>query len=318
MSFWSAVMVERCLSSQLLSGLLTWRNPHGTEENWYFEPPRGTVFNSPVEVAARVVIHAAKVLTAEAGIATLTVMAATETVAYSALGLVSLTFYFYNDRPAITFYKLLQSSSFTILWGSADALIFNIFFYNIFTHESLARFYINDFLVINPLYRHADQVYIADLRANNQRAQHPMLRSVHREGMSLREKIAAGAAFLKNEIFARESNDTRNLCKECDPEIYQYILAKAISLYAIGAKRNETVPRFFKNDTQDAIQIMRTDFPDGPITQDVLNALTDPARFEAGVQNPEATEAFTRLRNIGSMELQNSLFITRCWQAAIA
>lgn len=315
-------MVERCISGHALSALLAWRNPHGTEENWYFNPAQeqGSIFTSNFNLVMRgFIIPTAKVLTAEVGIAVLAVAATTEMVAWGSLTLVSSLFYFYSSQPCKMFYKTFQSSCFTTVWAAADAVYFNLLYQNVITNESIARFYVKESIGLPFVYREEDRFELS-IWQHNSRVQsnghHPMLNSVTREAESLRETILKGSDFLTQEVLKDASENTRTLCRDSDWEIYPFILTRAVAIYAIGDKRNEPVPHFFREDTQEAIQMIRVDMPDGALTQDLMHILRSPEDFNAGTQNPDAQRALTRLRTTGSLELQDSIFMKRCWGVA--
>jgi hypothetical protein len=104
--------------------LVAWRNPQGREEVWMRQP------QTFPGLARRCIC--------EIGFGAVVVTAVVESIAYGAISLLTLTVYPLTDRPFEYAVKLLQSSSFTILWALAD-MIFNWFFYNLMTHESFAR-----------------------------------------------------------------------------------------------------------------------------------------------------------------------------------
>ena len=137
----------RCLSSHLTTELLTFRNPHGGEENWL----NG---NQPIETD---IIFMARVFTTEIGVALLCVTATVESVAYLILmvggGLamvLSLPLSYIDERPfrlCQTFAErsrdLIKSSGFTVFWNFGNMLVFNIFYTNVFTQEAFARYSID-------------------------------------------------------------------------------------------------------------------------------------------------------------------------------
>lgn len=123
----------RCISSQLTTRLLTFRNPQGREENWILgNESRGYL---PAFVG--------KVITTEIGTALLCVTASVESVAYLILIVGSFPLKLVSDRPLNFSAKLLSSSSFTLVWNLGNITVFNFFCVNAFTHESFARFSID-------------------------------------------------------------------------------------------------------------------------------------------------------------------------------
>lgn len=334
-------MLEKCLSSHLMTHLLTWRNPQGSEENWYHAGEGRELFTANA-------VNVAKAIAAEAGIVVLGVAAATETVAFTALSLVSFTFLIYTDRPLKTFIRALQSSSFTVLWCCADAGFSNLFFKNVFTEESIVRFYTQEAFGTNFFYRSIDRVRISELRPLNPRVEpepepapipvpvrpapapaprpaprpeirrepDPILMPIYRERLQVRDRRGQGADLLR-EIARGQSPETRDLCREFDPEAFLFMLTKAVYVYACGSRRNDIIPNFFKEDTIVNIQILRADFFNG-MPQDVINALESPQSFERGVESDASKAAFRRLRFAAAEELQHGFLITGCWQQAFA
>ena len=120
----------RCWSSGFTTALLQWRNPQGSEENWM---GRSAVCDSYFK-------HTVKVLTTEAGVAILTVTSAVETVAYGVGFFCSIPFIKLDKRPLDYFAERASSSGFTFVWNIGNLTVFNFFYPNIFTNESLARY----------------------------------------------------------------------------------------------------------------------------------------------------------------------------------
>lgn len=146
--------VTRCASSHLMTGLLAWRNPQGTEGN------QNLILNHGIENGWK---HAGKVISTEIGLCLLTITSTVETVAYAALALASLILYPFTDKPCAFFAKLLQSSSFTIIWGLADAILYNLTSVNVMTHESYTRLWVARFTPIpTVIFRSDDELYLND------------------------------------------------------------------------------------------------------------------------------------------------------------
>ena len=318
--------VTRCISSQLMTHLLTWRNPQGSEEQWFtgVHPPE--IENG--------LTHVGKVLSTEIGLCLLVTAAAVETVAYASLAILSLALYPVTDEPHLFFYKLLDSSSFTILWGVADALIYNLFFINVLTNESMARYWVNMFnptpvvfRIANQFYalqlevfRAEDRLYVHDwmLQHTQQAHPHAMLAPILNEGQAVQNAITQGAAFLKEDVLANAPSETLELFRECDLSIYMFILSKAVYMYAAGSKNTEeTIPDFFKPSTRALITAWRSEHKSAEILKALEQLIADPTQFETVPQDADVQAAFNQLRNIASEELQGGLLATRCWSAAI-
>lgn len=123
-----ALLPVRSIASRLMTILTTWRNMDGKEANWQDEGmPYWKSERSSIE-------HYAKAVLAEHCLPVITTIAVVETVVYSIFSL------FGSSHS----YKLLQSSSFTILWSLAD-LFYNHCYTNILTDESKAQSFASNY-----------------------------------------------------------------------------------------------------------------------------------------------------------------------------
>lgn len=302
----------KCISSHLMTSLLAWRNPQGPEEEWIGH-------HQGVDNRWK---HVGKVLSTEIGLCLLATASIVETVAYAALTLASLILYPITDRPCVFFTRLLQSSSFTIIWGIANALFYNPVFVNVMTRESFARYWAEKF---NPtpfeLFRLEDALDIIDWaqqRGQENTMGHAMLNPILAAGQATQEIIDQGANFIKQDVLSGVSPETLTLFKEMAPSVYMFILTRAVYVYAAGSKRNDAVPDFFKLATRNSILNLRSELEDKETI--MLNQLaqitSDLTQFDTEPQNEDVRSAFGSLRIIASGELQGSLFATRCWQRA--
>jgi hypothetical protein len=140
-----------------MTGLLSWRNPQGSEENWLLQGGRPEPQHIP-----NFKKHILKVIVTEIGLACLITTSVIETAAYVGLKILSLPVRLYDDRPYKVFGELLESSSFTILWGVADLLFISPFYTNVMTRESFARRYIPTLV----FFRTQDRLYLECLTQN--------------------------------------------------------------------------------------------------------------------------------------------------------
>lgn len=299
--------VTRCASSHAMTKLLAWRNPQGSEEGWLQRHQR----------IENVREHTKKIISTEIGLGILTVTSAVETVAYSVLTLASLVLYPVTDRPCIFFAKLLQSSSFTIIWGIADAILYNPFFINVMTQESFARYWAANF---NPtpieMYRFNDRMYVADWGRQHGRGNvnNGLLGPILIEGLNTQKLIDQGANFIQQDVLAGASKQTLELFDGMDPSIFMFILTKAVYIYAVGAKKADEIPSFFKLETKNLILTLRQQELNSEETAKELERLVrDPTEFETAPQGDYAQDFFNRLRKVAFGELQNSLLCSRCW-----
>jgi hypothetical protein len=296
---------SRCLSSHVMSYLVAWRNPQGREEGW---------MNRPQTFPGL----ATKLISA-GGFCILTAGAAVETVAYSAIAVLTLTIYPLTDRPFQYAVKLLESSSFTALWSLADGLLINWFFPNLLTHESLARGWSG---FVNPtrinLFRFEDRIYVAEWQIRLQGAPgHPLLDGLARQGANVNKLINDGAAFITESIIAKMDESTLDLFKTKDAKIFMYVLTQAVFIYAFGSKLQDEIPMFFKEETREGIMQLRFQNPLSKEIQEELNRkMENLISFDEDKINQSAQTLFNELRKIGYQELHNSLFVNHCWDKA--
>lgn len=291
-----------------MSYLVTWRNPQGREEEW---------MNRPQTFPGL----ATKLISA-GGFCVLTAGAAVETVAYSAIAVLTLTIYPLTDRPFQYAVKLLESSSFTTLWALADAAFINWFFPNLLTHESLARGWSR---FINPtrinLFRFEDGIYVAEWQIRLQGAAgNPLLDGLIGQGADVNKLIDDGATFITENIIAGMDPATLEMFKGKDTNIFMYVLTKAVFIYAFGSKLNDQIPKFFQEETRNGITQLRSNNPLSDEVKPELNRKMESLiSFDEEKINNDALPLFNELRKIGYKELHNtdnSLFVTRCWDKA--
>lgn len=124
-------IMMQCLTSHMMTKLILWRNPKGKEANWIFQ--RMPSSRRPILL---------KLLCTQIAFASLTIVALVETIAYSILTFFTLPFnYITVKRPLQFSLKLLQSSSFSVLWSLSN-LFFNFASPNLLTKEKFARDFI--------------------------------------------------------------------------------------------------------------------------------------------------------------------------------
>jgi len=141
----------RCVSSRMMSDLLEWRNPHGSETTWTANSSQRLQINWK-SIGKVPITHAALLI--------LTISSLVETVAYATLALASFVLYPITKKPYDFFAKHLLSSSFSVLWTLASMGV-NLTKDNIWTHESFARYWANGFSDrLNLIYRLEDSMHV--------------------------------------------------------------------------------------------------------------------------------------------------------------
>ena len=126
----------------MMSSLLTWRNPQGSEEGWY---RRSAERHAEIHDIGNRWEHYGKVIATEIGLVIPLLIAEVEVCAYAALTVISLVFYPITDRPYQFSAKLLDSACFSFVWIAGMAT-YNLVQHNrnVWTHESFVRLNIVD------------------------------------------------------------------------------------------------------------------------------------------------------------------------------
>lgn len=293
--------VTKCISSHLMTELLTWRNPQGSEENWLGQ-------RQGIDSLWR---HIGKIVSTEIGLFFLTTTAAIETVAYAALALVSLSFYSMTDVPCKFFVKALESSSFTFIWALAGAILFNPFTVNVVTEESFARHWTEKYnTTACQLYRIEDKEKV--LKSFGEVESNGPPSPLHAEARATEEAISLGATFLIENVLADLPLKHLALLREGDYSFLRFVLTKSVYIYAFGAKKTEEIPPFFKSTTGPQIVKLREELNDEMALRELERLTANPIQFETEPATEEAKEAFRELKNIGANELSGSLLATRC------
>lgn len=357
-------MPLRCISSQLTTQLLLLRNPQGSEENWV---------RSQDEHIPNKIIHLGKVITTEIASGILFVTALVESVAYSILVVASVPLLPFTKKPLDICWSLADSSLFTMYWNVGNATTFNPFCINSITHESFARFSIDNWkrgelfklilLVCNcalatfnlamivfssgrlrlPVAdpkilsnltdrkwtRTEDTLYILDWTIRHQINLHEVQGNqafqIVQEGNTLNQKVQNGKQFFKDYILApgQITDEAKEMVLDADYEIFPFILTRCIYLYTLGPKKNAPLPGFLKPATNAEILKLRFSMkqfilgtPKWVEDHKAYEKFLTKIHSETAQSSDTILSRFNELRNAGSKELQNSIFLQRCWPEA--
>lgn len=133
--------------------------------------------------------------------------------------------------------------------------------------------------------------------------------------------IDEGAAFIKEFILDSDEVDEeiKNLVLDYDAEIYTFVATRSIYIYVFGSKRDANIPDFFKFETKGLIEDLRQKYTkeEGADLKPLMESLPS-FNAEFGDDKKDLKEVFNALRNAAYGELQNSLFVTKCWEKACA
>lgn len=299
--------ISRCLSSQMMSKLLAWRNPQGREESWIGVPQR-----MPNTWRMR-----ATLVTAELGLALLVATSIIETIAYVLLSQLAYLVNPISEKPYNFFAKLCASSSFTILWSLADTLIYNPFFINVMTHESFARFWASHIIPSDLIYRVDDSLYLNTWRQQAPQFVHdPMVMPIIREGERISDIINKGAKFIVEDVLKDASADTLARFSEMDLSLFNFILTKAVYIYTYGAREKDVIPAFFRDDSKVSIEAQRLKPVVQTVGQQLITQFSGPEAFEKAPENKNVRTVWIDLKNIASRELSSSILVGKCFRKA--
>ena len=306
--------VTRCVSSQLMTSLLTWRNPEGNERHWLSQAR--FVGASRFDYASG---HLIRIGVSQIGVTLLIITATIETVAYAALTLVSLALYPVHDRPYHFFVATLQSSSFTMIWA-VTLVVTNGAFRNLLTHESCARYLVHSCAgALNQMYgiQLPDPCRLIDTRYVNDASTAISCNIVD----SNQEIINQGANLLQQDVLAGANDETLEAFREmyADEDIYMFAMTKAVYVYTFGSRKKDAIPSFFTTNTQKLILSLRQKALSKEASNKIETLLTNLTEFASVPEETSAKKIYTQLKAIATEELQNTdptSLITGCWAKA--
>lgn len=158
---------------------------------------------------------------------------------------------------------------------------------------------------------------------------------IHFVGRKFKKEKAAGVStnapdFIVQSILKNVEPQTIELVKEGDPEIFSFILTKAIYVLTLGDGKDQQVPLsfHFKDETIQEISSLRGEIHsrkerknlhlNDPIAMRNLYEVTnDLPAFQDGSSNINSQLLFNRIRGIASEELQGGRFITNHFAEAV-
>jgi hypothetical protein len=303
----------RCESSLLLTKLLLFRNPVARQiplpqEDDYLLRPKFI-----------------NVITTEICLFLLAATSIIETLTYASLTFLYLFLYPFTDKPFLLHKKLLESSSFTIIWSLADAVIFNLFSRYVTPNESFARYWADQF---NPtplrLFRDEDFSYVRQEMLLNSLLRAPQTVRTDRAStptLLQEEVINKGANFIKDKVLAGADKETIRIFMEMDPDIpiFLFIATKAAYIYGFGELKNKEIPPFFKPKTKEIILQLRGIYIEYAQNKELLRLFENPMSFDSQPVEQSTLNIFNLLRKAGSSEVDRAgIFITKCYEKATA
>jgi hypothetical protein len=221
----------------------------------------------------------------EIGLGVLAATAAIETVAYSIFFLAAATVYLISNKPFKYSTKLLESSSFTVIWAVAYLLFFNIFGRNLVIHEFNARKFASqlNLPLIKKIYRKEDETLQRALR--------------------IKFFVSCFLAPPQIENFKKKDADT-----------LRYFTQRLISFQVTNlTSEYEPYLALFSFATQQIIKDLKTlaSFNENsPIYQDLRHALIDIHFINHPNADGRIEDIFVKLRNAATLELKTEPYTT--------
>lgn len=303
----------RSISSHLMSQLITWRNPHGEEINWYngndTDHDNGIPYDQTNFLFRKVAT--------ELALPILTVASVIEGFAYVILGTFA-NLLFLPEKWCDHIFSLGDSAFFTFFWSMAN-LFNNLIYTNLHTKEAFANLHLTGATHTEERYRnewlqiHRPQIYL-DVSDEYGR-------------YTNNQKICAGGAFMVEEIVKKSLEDQDFMdafvCYERD--LYPYLLVKSFSVYISGGKKHCMFPQFFKKETISQLKEIRQEYQNNSAEHAQLLEITSSwAKFSEAQKDKEGTlikELFNligpELQGLGQVGRDQFLFIGNCWQQAL-
>lgn len=270
----------QCLASQAMSSLLEKRSSY----------PRALSMEIPIILLAAVAI--------------------VETVVYTALALLALIFAPCSTRPLNCASKLLQSSSFALLWTFSYAIL-NLFPVRLPSDEIQIRSKLQSSLPC--FYRTVDDQYFTERDRINQ-IEIDRLERIERERS---EQIEKNRSYLK-ELLTKEVLDLDKASpaliqafKDVDDKFYPFVFAKTAFLLACTDKPPTDFEHYFKSTK--TIMEVRAEL-DAPMRARLKELLQDSTTFQNGLteadkkEHPKLASIFTKLAQFNGTELQGNFF----------
>lgn len=145
-----------------------------------------------------------------------------------------------------------------------------------------------------------------------------LLQNIRKQAEKDLTVIDEGMAFLLNYFLSSEDvdNTTKNLIKDGDPNVYHYILTRAVFLYVCGERRYHLMPPFFKDQTWMAIEQLRNKYSRDFVSSKELSPLMKSLKsFSQPNENIRIT--LNAFKIAATNELQGGILITRCLEKAL-
>jgi len=348
-----------CFSSQLTTHLMLFRNPHGSEENWVFQESlpydRNRLMGRAVvaEIGSALLV----VVSSVEGLAyVVLLLPAACTLPWTKRPCRLLMDRFESSYFTVS-WNLCNCFGFNIrlvnictnesfarhaVDTSPYAAIAKTSFKalgTLFTFASLFTGIRNAGQIFDSLSKTLDQRYfrgehrvqifqlIGDQAANLHLSTLPTLTGRLRDlTINTDRAVNEGVEFIKTHFLAdgQLTPVTKAMMDENDPDIFSFLSARAIYLYAFGPLKEEPIPSFFQASTQTGITRLRPIPNQETTSEEKLKALDQEKKLEEAMkdfalfqqEHADIKATFNTIKEIGYNEFQGGIFFSSCWLKA--
>lgn len=289
----AVVHYPRSFCSQGMEKLLTWRNPHGDEINWY----HGNKEDDDNRISYNSKEFLIRKITTELTLPILAVASLIESIAWLALGFL-IIYSPFSLSCTNKMWHYADSAAFTMGW--TIACLFNNFIYtNLSTKEAFASIH-----------------FTGGGKAD----------SDYRKAWISEQRVPKGANLILNEVVKPNIEDTdfMNAFNDYENELYPYVLVKSFALAVTEQNHTGLFKLLFKDETFKELEKIKKKYEDDSIEQQsFLDAVKTWKNFKAadkGIKDNQKTLLF-EVYNLHAPELRNRsngfLFIADAWKEAL-
>lgn len=315
------MVAPKCGTSHLMTGLITWRNVHGEEENW--------LGHKSVSSGGRFALIGRAALT-EMALPFVMVAAFVEALVYRILSAPMFLLYPITSKPFTFFHDRANSGAFTVLWGAVYFVFGNLFYKNVYTRECLVRRDVQErlpaFINVN---RIQDQLETARLVELECPILEPYLENADKmfspeelrgqEEAVIRRRIEAAAVYFK-EMISRSSPSFVADFKGGDSTVCVLTLIRAVGPLLLSDERDEDIPDFFCDELQQRLEDLRRSWTDDEATAlaaPLEDILRDKDSYFGDIDDATVLKAFLDIRKVFFGTHFMDLFLERIWRRTV-
>ncbi|MCP5506393.1 MAG: hypothetical protein H7A38_05875 [Chlamydiales bacterium] len=127
------------------------------------------------------------------------------------------------------------------------------------------------------------------------------------------EHIRQGTEFLRTQIYEKLTKEgDKDAFQNVDGDMMYYAFSKAVYLYAFGEKKSQSIPQFFKEETQIAIQALREKKLGDGEADWLRTHFESPENYRKEIPSEYQTVR-NAITGPGTGEGQGGMLILKCW-----